>query len=234
MTNSDAIEELPVAFRRGNSLEGVLPILGYMAGDQIGSRVFNDLTGDRIAIVAMTLAAGWAIVQRQRRGQRIGWWIPGIAVYLLIRGIAGLIWGEDVFLAMGIGVKVALGLAALGSVLIRRPLAAELSPMILPFSDDVRAHKLFRTTMRNLTLGYAVYQLVTVSFEIWLLGSTDSGTGFLIIRTLIGTASSFVGFILAIWYADRKMRPIPGFDGVLPMLERIGALIEADRASAAE
>ena len=131
MTESGTTDELPVAFRRGNSIEGVLPILGYMAGDQIGSRVFGDLAGDRIAIVAMTLAAGWAVVQRQRRGQRIGWWIPGVAAYLLIRGIAGLIWGEDVFLAMGIGVKVALGIAALVSVLIGRPLAKELSPMLL-------------------------------------------------------------------------------------------------------
>ncbi len=230
MTNPEATDELPVAFRRGNSIEGVLPILGYMIGDQVGSRLFDDLTGDRIAIVAMTLAAGWAVVQRQRRGQRIGWWIPGVAAYLLIRGIAGLIWGEDVFLAMGIAVKVALGIAALVSVAIGRPLAKELSPMLLPFPEHVRTHRLFHVTMRNLTLSYAVYQLVTVSFEIWLLGSTESGTGFLIIRTLIGTASGFVGFILAIFYADRKMRPIPGFDGMLPMLERIGELIEADRA----
>ena len=43
--------------------------------------------------------------------------------------------------------------------------------------------------MRNVTLAYAVYQLVSVGFEIWLLDSTESGTSFLIIRTLVGWVS---------------------------------------------
>jgi hypothetical protein len=222
-------DELPIAFRKGSSTEGILPILGYVLGDQVGSRLFGDTAGDRIAIVLMTLAAVWAVVQRQRRGEAIGWWIPSIAVYLFIRGVAGLIWGEDVFLAIGIGLKVALGLVALGSVFIGKALALKLAPMVLPFSAEIQAHKRFITTMRNLTLAYAIYQLITVGFESWLLGETESGTGFLLIRTAIGTVAGFVGFIAAVIYADRKLRPIPDFPGVMELFEEIGAKLEARR-----
>ena len=95
-------DELPLAFRQGSSVEGILPLAGFFAGEQIGSRLLgSDLWGDRIAIILMTLAAGWSVVQRKRRGVAVGWWIPSLAVYLFARGIAGLIWGEDVFLAIG-------------------------------------------------------------------------------------------------------------------------------------
>lgn len=227
------LDELPLAYRSRSTTEGLLPILGYVLGDQIGSRLFDDGIGARLAILAMTFAAGWAIVQRRRRGESIGWWIPAVAVYLLARGIAGLIWGETVFLATGIGLKVALGLAALTSVVIGRPLAGELAPLVLPFDDDVRAHRRYHLTMRNLTLGYAVYQLVTVAFEIWLLTNTDSGTGFLLIRTGVGWLSGFVGFFAAALYADRGLRPIPGFPGVLTLFESIGEALEARRRNEA-
>ena len=225
-------DELPLAFRRGSSTEGLLPLAGFLIGDQIGSRLIDDLWGQRIAIVLMTLGAGWSVLQRQRRGQAIGWWIPSLAVYLFARGVAGLIWGEDVFLAIGIGLKVALGLAALGSVLIGRAAAGLLAPLVLPFDEATQAHPRYISTMRNLTLGYAVYQLVTVGFEIWLLGETESGSGFLIIRTIIGTAAGFFGFIGAVFYADRRLRGIPNFPGVMEMFEQIGQALEARRASA--
>lgn len=231
LESEETLDELPLAYRKGSSTEGVLPILAYIAGDQLGGRLFGDAAGDRIAIVLMTAAASWAVVQRIRRGEAIGWWIPSVAIYLFCRGVAGLIWGEDVFLAVGIGLKVALGVAALVSVLIGRSAAAYLAPMVLPFSDRTQAHPRFRSTMRDLTLAYAVYQLVTVGFEIWLLGETDSGTGFLVIRTLIGSAAGFVGFIAAVFYVDRRLRAIPWFDGVMPMFEEIGLALEERRAA---
>lgn len=229
MTTHD--DDLPLAYRKGSSTEGILPIAGFVIGEQLGSRLFNDLWGDRLAVILMTLAAAWAVVQRQRRGEAIGWWIPSIAVYLFFRGIAGLIWGEDVFLAIGIGLKVALGLAALVSVLIGKALAAKLAPLVLPFSEQTQAHERYLSTMRNITLAYAIYQLVTVGFEIWLLGESESGTAFLIIRTLVGTAAGFFGFIFAAFYADRSLRSIPGFPGVLNMLEEIGLKLEERRAA---
>ncbi len=224
--------ELPRAYRKGNSTEGVLPILGYILGDQVGSRLFGETSGARIAIVLMTLAAVWAVVQRSRRGESIGWWIPSVAVYLFFRGIAGLIWGEDVFLAVGIGLKVALGLGALVSVVIGRPAAALLAPLVLPFSSEIREHARYLSTMRNLTVAYSVYQLVTVGFEIWLLGETESGTGFLLIRTAIGSAAGFIGFIVAVFYVDRRLRTIPGFGGVMEMFEEIGIALEQRRDEA--
>lgn len=229
MTSPD--DDLPLAYRKGASTEGILPLAGFLVGEQLGSRFIGELWGDRLAIILMTLAAGWAVVQRQRRGESIGWWIPSIAVYLFIRGIAGLIWGEDVFLAIGIGLKVALGLAALISVLIGRALAGALAPLVLPFSQQTQQHERYVSTMRNITLAYAVYQLATVGFEIWLLGESDSGSAFLIIRTLVGTVAGFVGFLVAIAYADRRLRAIPEFPGVLEMFEEIGIKLEERRAA---
>lgn len=222
-------EELPPAFRKGSSTEGLLPIAGYLGGDWVGTRLFDDAWGARIAIICMTLAAGWAMVQRKRRGEDVGKWIPGIAIYLFLRGIAGLIWGEDVFLGIGIALKVGLGLAALGSVIIGKPIAARLAPLVLPFSKEVQAHPTYHRTMRNLTLGYAIYQLVTVGFEIWLLGETESGGAFLIIRTVIGWVAGFVGFFAAVLYLERTLKKINGFSGVMDMFEEIGMKLEAQR-----
>ena len=232
MSDTTTPDELPLAYRQGNAIEGLLPIIAYLAGDWIGSRVWSDGAGTRVAVVAMTAASVWAVIQRHRHGKSVGWWIPSVAGYLFCRGVAGIIWGEDVFLAIGIGLKSLFGLAALTSVLIGRPLAALLAPLVLPFSDQVRAHPIYSTTMRNITLAYAVYQLVSVVFEIWLLVVTESGSGFLIIRTLVGTVAGFVGFILAVVYSDRRMRRIPGFVGILAMFEQIGERIETERAEA--
>lgn len=225
-------DELPLAYRQGSAIEGFLPIAGFIAGEQLGGRAFGELWGDRIAIIAMTLGAAYSIIQRQRRGQSIGWWIPSVFVYFLVRGIAGLIWGEQVFLAFGIGLKVALGVGALVSVLIGKAAAGLLAPLILPFDDDTQAHPVFIKTMRNLTLAYSVYQLVTVGFEIWLLGETDSGTAFFLLRTVASTATGFVGFFIALFYTDRSLRAIPGFGGVMDMFEQIGLALE--QRSAAE
>jgi hypothetical protein len=104
--------------------------------------------------------------------------------------------------------------------------------MVLPLGPSVRAHRLFHLTMRNITLAYGIYQLVSVGFEIWLLANTESGTGFLIIRTLVSTVAGFVGFIGAVIYSDRKMRAIPGFVGIMAMFEQIGEVLEAQRARA--
>ena len=84
--------------------------------------------------------------------------------------------------------------------------------------------------MRVLTLTYALYQLITVGFEIWLLGETSSGTAFLVIRFLVGTVATFVGFGVAMFYVDRRLRDVPGFPGVMNQLEDLGALIEQDRS----
>ncbi len=229
MTGTIDPDNLPAAFRQGSSLEGILPLAGYFIGEQLGGRAFGELWGDRIAIVLMTLAAGWSVVQRKRRGQAIGWWIPSIAAYLFLRGIAGLIWGETVFLAIGIGLKVALGLAALVSVFIGRPLAGLLAPLVLPFDETTKAHPIYSSTMRNLTLGYSIYQLITVGFEIWLLGETESGSNFLIIRTIIGAGAGFFGFLGAVFYADQRLKKIPGFNGVMESFEEIGVILEQRR-----
>jgi len=227
MTRPD--DDLPLAYRKGSSTEGILPIAGFVVGDQLGTRLLGEPWGDRLSIILMTLAAAWAVVQRQRRGESIGWWIPSIAVYLFLRGIAGLIWGEDVFLAIGIGLKVVLGLVALGSVIVGQALAAKLAPLVLPFGEQVQSTRRYQTTMRNITLAYAVYQLVTVGFEIWLLGESNSGTAFLIIRTLVGTVAGFIGFMVAVFYADRRLRTIPEFPGVMEMFEEIGLKLEQRR-----
>lgn len=219
-------DELPLAYRQGSAIEGFLPIAGFILGEQLGGRAFGEIWGDRIAIIAMTAGAAWSIIQRVRRGQAIGWWIPSVFVYFLIRGIAGLIWGEQVFLAFGIGLKVSLGIAALVSVLIGKAAVGLLIPLVLPFDEDTQAHPVFIKTMRNLTLAYAVYQLVTVGFEIWLLEETDSGTAFFLLRTVAGTATGFVGFFVALLYTDRSLRPIPGFGGVMDMFEQIGLAME--------
>ena len=60
---------LPLAYRKGSSTEGILPIAGFVIGDQVGTRLFGDVAGDRLAIILMTLAASWAVLQRHQIGR---------------------------------------------------------------------------------------------------------------------------------------------------------------------
>lgn len=164
------------------------------------------------------------MIARKRRGSPIGKFLPLLLVYLLIRGGLGIYFdSEDVYFGIGIAGKAAIGLALLGSILINQPLIARVLPMVFPFDEPTKAHPIYHSTMVRLTMIAGGYLLFSSIWDTWLL-TNASVTGFVLIRFLVGTVLGVVVFVGAFFYAERRLDKIPGFEGLLTMLERMSVL----------
>ncbi len=164
------------------------------------------------------------MIMRKRRGSPIGKFLPLLLVYLVVRGALGIIFdSEDVYFGIGIGTKVVIGLALIGSVLVGKPLMDRLVPLVFPFDDATKQHRIYRSTMTHLTLLGAAFELVSSVWDVWLLANS-SVTGYVLIRFLVGTVLGIVVFVGAFFYAQRRLDKIPGFEGLFKMLERMSTL----------
>ncbi len=184
----------------------------------------NKFAGLRWAIAG---ASAWGIrsmVARKRRGSPIGKFLPFLLLYLVARGILGIIFdSENVYFGIGIAGKVVIGLVCLGSVLLGKPLMERLVPLVFPFDEPTKAHPIYRSTMVRLTLLAGCFQLISSAWDVWLLVNS-SVTGFVVIRFLVGTVLGIVVFVGGFFYAQRQLDKIPGFEGLFNMLERMSTL----------
>lgn len=186
--------------------------------------IANQLAGLRWAIAGASLWGARSMIMRKRRGSPIGKFLPILLLYLVVRGGLGIIFdSEDVYFGIGIATKVAIGLVLLGSVLIGKPLMNRLVPLVFPFDDEVKEHRIYHSTMSHLTLLGAAFELFSSVWDVWLL-TNASVTGFVLIRFLVGTVLGIVVFMGAFFYAQRRLDKIPGFEGLLKMLERMSTL----------
>ncbi len=194
--------------------------LGLLAVFLIVNRFF----GLRWAIVA---ASAWGIrsmVARKRRGSPIGKFLPLLLLYLLIRGGLGIYFdSEDVYFGIGIAGKALIGLGLLASIVINQPAMSRLLPIVFPFDEPTKAHPIYQSTMVRLTMIAGGYLLFSSLWDTWLL-TNSSIEGFVVIRFLVGTVLGVVVFVGAFFYAQRRLDKIPGFEGLLTMLERMSVL----------
>ena len=167
-------------------------------------------------------ATAWALkatYTKHRKGLGIGWLLPTTTLYLILKGIVGIITdSRAVYFGIGIGTKVAIGLGLIGSVIIGKGLAAMYVHKVLPFPDDVREHRIFRSVMNQLTVLAGLYEIASAGSDIWLYNHSSKG-GFVLIRILVNWVSGFVVMFGAILYADTRLKRIPGFAGLLELAE---------------
>lgn len=195
----------------GGALDSVMPVLLF-----IGVR---SIAGLPWAIAAATLWSIRSAVVRRRKGLGIGWFMPLVVVYLIARGVLGVVTdSEAVYFGIGFATKVAIGLGLLVSVLIGRDLIGEVAPRVLPFDRETRAHPRFRATTRTLTLIAAAFELLTSVWDIWLYNNA-SVNEFLIVRLFAGWFMGFVTIFASLIYANRQLSKIPSFPGLFAMLE---------------
>lgn len=200
---------------RGLRSSGALDSVGSVAAFVVG----NKLGGLGLAIALVTAWSLVAVVRRARNGVAIGKLLPITTAYLVVRGVIGLATGSKaVYFGTSIGTKVAIGLVLVGSALLGRSLLARYLPLVIPFPAAVLAHPQYRRTMRNLTLLAGVYEIGTAVWDVWLYNRTSTN-GFVLIRLLVNYISGFVAIFGGIVYADVSLRRIPGFDGLLAVLE---------------
>ena len=202
----------PSAPTRADVFDQYMPIVLFLVLNSVGGLVW--------AIGAMTLWAVKAQVSRYRRGLPLGRVMPIIVVYLLIRGTLGIIYdSEDVYFGIGIGAKGLAAVALLVSAAMRRNAAGYALPYLVPIDRATKAHPEYRMATRRISLGVALVVFASVGFDIWLLQNASINK-FVLIRLGVNWGLSILTLLMIGLYLDRRLRRIPGFPGLMPLLER--------------
>ena len=211
-----------MSFRESGAFDSIVSVAAFIALDR-----FLGLPWAIAGATAWSLKATYVKV---RKGQRIGWLLPVTTIYLIIRGTIGIMTdSRAAYFGIGIGTKAAIGFGLIASVLIGKGIGAMYAHRVLPFPTEVQVHRLYRSTMNHLTVLAGCYEIGSAVWDIWLYNNS-SKSGFIVIRMLVSWVSAFVVIFGAIFYADRRLRRIPGFDGLLDLAE---ATIEHRGASTA-
>ena len=201
----------PRTLKGSGALDSVGSVAAFLVGNRVG--------GLGLAIALVTAWSLVAIVRRHRNGIGIGKLLPITTAYLVGRGIIGLATGSKaVYFGTSMATKVLIGLVLIGSVVIGRSLLGRYAPLVIPFPAFVIEHLRYRRTMGHLTLLAGVFQIGTACWDLWLYNRTST-SGFVLIRLLVNYAAGFVVIFGGIVYADLSLRKIPGFDGLLAVLE---------------
>jgi hypothetical protein len=192
-------------------VDSVISVVAFMVANKLG--------GLGWAIAASTAWSLKAAITRKRKGQAIGKLLPITAGYLLLRGGLGIVTdSKALYFGMGIATQAAIGLGLVVSVLVGRAFIAEIAPKVLPFPRHVVNHRLFQSTMAHLTLVAGAYEMGKSGWDVWLYHNSSTN-GFVLLRFLAGWLTGFVAISGSMIYADRRLRRIDGFDGLLPMFE---------------
>ncbi|MEO5838440.1 MAG: hypothetical protein ABIQ73_02900 [Acidimicrobiales bacterium] len=199
------------SFRESGAFDSIVSVAAFILLDK-----FLGLPWAIAGATAWSLKAAYV---KHRKGQGIGWLLPTTTIYLVIRGTIGIITdSRAAYFGIGIGTKAAIGLGLIGSVVVGKGLGAMYAHRVLPFPDDVRVHRIYRSTMNHLTVLAGCYEIGSAGWDIWLYNHS-SKSGFILIRMLVNWVSAFVVIFGAIFYADWRLRRIPGFGGLLELAE---------------
>ena len=187
--------------------------------------IFDEVGTDRRWFAAAVLVSvTWSvisIIRRRRQGLAAGRFVPIVTAWLVIRGLVGVLTGnEDVFFGMSIGAKIAIGVALIVSVLIGRSIAATGAPYIFGFSQEVQEHPSYLSAMAHVTLIGAAYEFASAGFDIWLLFIRDaSANQFVIVRYIVNWGASTITLFGAFAYLGRRLNEIEGFPGIMRIFE---------------
>lgn len=202
----------PSAPTRADVFDQYMPIVLFL--------VLNSVIGLAVAIGAMTLWAVKAQISRYRRGLPLGRVMPIIVVYLLIRGTLGIIYdSEEVYFGIGISAKGLAAVALLVSAAMRRNAAGYALPHLVPIDRETKSHPEYRAATRRVSIAVALVVFASVGFDTWLLQNASINE-FVLIRLGVNWGLSILTILMAGLYLDRGLRRIPGFPGMMPLVER--------------
>ena len=203
---------MPLAPTQADVFDQYMPIVLFL--------VLNSVAGLVWAIGAMTLWAIKAQVSRYRRGLPLGRVMPIIVAYLLVRGTLGIIYdSEDVYFGIGIGAKALAALALLVSAAFRRNATGYALPFLVPIDHDTKSHSEYRAATRRVSIAVALIVFASVGFDIWLLQNASINK-FVLIRLGVNWGLSILTIVAAGLYLNRRLRRIPTFPGLMPLVEQ--------------
>ncbi len=193
------------------SFDSVMPIVLFL--------VLNKTLGLGWAIGGATAWSVKAAVSRRRRGLPIGRLLPLITAFIVARGVVGILTdSEAVYFGIGIGTKYAIGLGLIASVVVGRDVVGWAAPYLFGFDAETQRHPIYRRTTRIITLAIAVYELLSATFDIWLFNNASTNE-YVFIRFVISWPLGMMLFLGSLAFAARRFAAIPGFPGVLALLE---------------
>ncbi len=181
--------------------------------------ILNRFAGLGWAVLGATAWSVKAAVSRRHRGEGVGWYLPTLVVYLIARGVIGIVTdSEAVYFGIGIGTKALIGAALIGTVAVGRPFLGRVLHLAIPLDAETMADPVYQRVVGRLTVALGAYQFLTSAWDIWLFNQT-SVDGYLVIRAVVGWPVGMVVSLLGLWYFDRALRAVEGFPGLLVLLD---------------
>lgn len=215
----------PGLFGGGSNLDQVMPVLLFL--------VFYNLVGIKSAAVASTLWSIKAAVGRRRRGLAIGWWLPGVAAYLIARSVVTILVEEDVidfgvsseavYFGIGFVTKILVGLALAATILAGRPFLQWMVPRVISLHDDLVADPRYARTMTVATWFIVLFEILTAIWDIWLFNNSGVNL-FVLTRAGVNFVLGFAAITAGLMYIDRRLEPIETYPGLVELLEESGPL----------
>ncbi|MDP7551086.1 MAG: DUF3159 domain-containing protein [Acidimicrobiales bacterium] len=197
--------------QRARTLDSIMPIVAFI--------LLNRFVGLGWAVLGATAWSVKAAVSRRHRGEDVGRYLPTLVVYLVARGVIGIVTdSEAVYFGIGIGTKALIGAALIGTVVAGRPFLGRVLHLAIPLDAETMAHPVYLRVVGRLTVALGAYQFLTSAWDIWLFNQT-SVDGYLLIRAVVGWPVGMVVSLLGFWYFDRALRAVEGFPGLLVLLD---------------
>ncbi|MEM7142874.1 MAG: hypothetical protein AAF548_17755 [Actinomycetota bacterium] len=223
MTETTTTPTEPQGFRSGNNLDQLMPVLLFL--------VFYNLVDIKAAVVASTLWSIKAAVSRRRKGLSIGWWLPGITIYLIIRsGITILVdeeivdfgvSAEAVYFGISIGTKILVGVVLAITVLVGKPLLAWVIPKVVKLAPELVRDPRYVRTMGVATMFIVAFEILSSVWDIWLYNNSGVNT-FVLTRSGVNFLVGFLCVSGGLMYIDRKLEPIESYPGLVELMESAG------------
>lgn len=213
----------PGGLAGGSSLDQLMPVLLFIG--------FYNLVDIKAAVVAATLWSIKAAVGRRRNGLAIGWWLPVVTVYLIIRSVVTILVDEEVldfgvspeavYFGIGISTKLIIGTVVLGTILAGRPMLAWAIPKVVKLSDELIEEPRFGRTMTVATFVIVIWEYGSSAWDIWLYNNSGLNLFFLT-RSAVNFGVSFVLITGTLMYIDRSLEHLDSYPGLTHILEESG------------
>ena len=193
------------------------------------------------AIGAITVVSVLSGFLRVRHGVGVGKLLPLVTVCVIVRGVVGIITDDDdIYFGIGIGYKFAIAAALvvwaspklkrnpatelvartlrLSAALERNP-AAELVARSLGLPSAIRSHEAYYSAVDRIVVVFGVLLGLAAGFDIWFLGVTDPDQ-YVLFRYLINWPLYVAFTALSLSFLSRRLSRIPGFPGIMTLLEQ--------------
>ena len=213
----------------GGTLDQMMPVVLFLG--------FYNLLSIEAAVVASTLWSFKAAVSRRRRGLNIGLMLPSVTAYLLVRSGVTIaaerelvdfgISTEAVYFGIGFATKILVGVVLAITIVRGRSFMSWIAERFMRLPDGMAADQRFIKTMATATWFIVAYEILTAIWDIYLYNNTGINL-FVLTRFGVNFTLGFIGITGALMYIDHKLRPIPGYPGLIELLQ--GSSIVPDKS----